>query len=167
MAHSRSRRSCYSRRAGGERYSSGAGAEQAGAGGSSNDERVDARHATALAEPRDVPGLDGPAGARAEVPALRRGGAVVAWPGRRGRELFRTTPQAVFDRIRTHENHRRMGLARALMATLGNIALGNGVTRAGLVATPDGRLLYEALGWQLHSLYTTALIPGPPAAASG
>jgi GNAT superfamily N-acetyltransferase len=68
---------------------------------------------------------------------------------------------AVFDRIRTHDDHRRRGLARALMTRLGNIALADGVTRAALVATPDGRLLYSALGWQLHSLYTTALIPGP------
>ncbi len=67
---------------------------------------------------------------------------------------------AVFDRIRTHDDHRRKGLARALMAAHANRAIENGVTRAALVATPDGRLLYEALGWQLHSLYTTALIPG-------
>jgi GNAT superfamily N-acetyltransferase len=67
---------------------------------------------------------------------------------------------AVFDRIRTHDDHRGRGLARALMAAHVNRAIENGVTRAALVATPDGRLLYEALGWQLHSLYTTALIPG-------
>ena len=67
---------------------------------------------------------------------------------------------AVFDRIRSHEDHRRRGLARALMTRLGNIALANGVARAALVATPDGRLLYSTLGWRLHSLYTTALIPG-------
>ena len=57
---------------------------------------------------------------------------------------------AVFDRIRSHENHRRRGLARALMTKLGNIALANGVTRAALVATPDGRQLYSTLGWRLH-----------------
>ena len=68
---------------------------------------------------------------------------------------------AVFDRIRTHEDHRRRGLARTLMTRLGNIALAHGVNRAALVATPEGRLLYSALGWRLHSLYTTALIPGP------
>jgi GNAT superfamily N-acetyltransferase len=67
---------------------------------------------------------------------------------------------AVFDRIRTHDDHRRKGLARALMAAHANRAIENGVSRAALVATPEGRLLYEALGWQLHSLYTTALIPG-------
>jgi hypothetical protein len=26
------------------------------------------------------------------------------------------------------------------------------------VATPDGRALYATLGWQIHSLYTTAVI---------
>lgn len=67
---------------------------------------------------------------------------------------------AVFDRIRTHEDHQRKGLARALMASHANRAIESGVTQAALVATPPGRLLYEALGWQLHSLYTTALIPG-------
>jgi len=71
---------------------------------------------------------------------------------------------AVFDRIRTNDGHRRRGLARALMSRLGNIAVLTGVTKAGLVATPEGRLLYEPLGWRLHTLYTTALIPGPPAA---
>jgi len=71
---------------------------------------------------------------------------------------------AVFDRIRTQDGHRRRGLARALMRKLGNFALQAGVGKAALVATPEGRLLYEALGWRLHTLYTTALIPGPPAA---
>ncbi len=70
---------------------------------------------------------------------------------------------AVFDRIRTHEDHRRRGLARAIMASHANRALRSGFTRAALVATPEGRLLYAALGWRLHSLYTTALIPGPAA----
>ena len=67
---------------------------------------------------------------------------------------------AVFGLIRTHEDHRRRGLARALMAALAGIAVRSGFTRAALVATPEGRLLYSALGWRLHSLYTTALIPG-------
>jgi hypothetical protein len=27
-----------------------------------------------------------------------------------------------------------------------------------LVATADGRALYTTLGWQMHSLYTTAIV---------
>ena len=67
---------------------------------------------------------------------------------------------AVFDRIRTHENHRRQGLGRAVMRRLGNVAVSRDTTKAALVATAEGRMLYRTLGWQLHSLYTTALIPG-------
>lgn len=66
---------------------------------------------------------------------------------------------AVYDRIRTHDNHRRKGLGRALMKQLETLSHDQGVRRAALVATPDGRALYETLGWQLHSLYTTAVIP--------
>ncbi len=66
---------------------------------------------------------------------------------------------AVYDRIRTHENHRRKGLGRALMKQLEVLSHESGLRNAALVATPDGRALYEPLGWQLHSLYTTAVIP--------
>jgi len=66
---------------------------------------------------------------------------------------------AVYDRIRTHENHRRKGLGRTLMKRLERLSHEKGIRRAALVATPDGRALYETLGWQLHSLYTTAIIP--------
>ncbi|SFI49090.1 Acetyltransferase (GNAT) family protein [Phyllobacterium sp. CL33Tsu] len=66
---------------------------------------------------------------------------------------------AVYDRIRTHENHRRRGLGRALMKQLERLSHENGIRHAALVATPDGRALYQTLGWQLHSPYTTVLIP--------
>lgn len=66
---------------------------------------------------------------------------------------------AVYDRIRTHEDHRRKGLGRTLMKRLEMLSHEKGIDRAALVATPDGRALYETLGWQLHSLYTTAIIP--------
>jgi len=68
---------------------------------------------------------------------------------------------AVYDRIRTHDDHRRKGLARSIMKRLESISHARGIRRAALVATPDGRALYEPLGWQLHSLYTTAVIPKP------
>lgn len=95
------------------------------------------------------------------VACIKTEGGDIAASGRLGLVSGPAGRIAVFDRIRTHEDHRRKGLARVLMAAHANRAIENGVTRAALVATPDGRLLYEALGWQLHSLYTTALIPGP------
>lgn len=66
---------------------------------------------------------------------------------------------AIYDRIRTHENHRRKGLGRTIMKKLEALSEERGLRRAVLVATPDGRALYETLGWRLHSLYTTAVIP--------
>jgi len=94
------------------------------------------------------------------VATIKSADGTIAASGRLGLVSGAVGRLAVFDRIRTHDDHRRRGLARALMTRLGNIALANGVTRAALVATPEGRLLYSTLGWRLHSLYTTALIPG-------
>jgi GNAT superfamily N-acetyltransferase len=68
---------------------------------------------------------------------------------------------AIYDRIETHNDHRRRGLASAVMNMLQTAALARAKTRGVLVATSDGRALYETLGWRLHSLYTTAVIPGP------
>ncbi|AMK23152.1 MULTISPECIES: GNAT family N-acetyltransferase [Sphingomonadaceae] len=68
---------------------------------------------------------------------------------------------AIYDRIETTAAHRRRGLGRAVMKKLETIARGAGATRGVLVATADGRGLYEALGWELLSLYTTAVIPPP------
>ncbi|MDC0709732.1 GNAT family N-acetyltransferase [Stigmatella sp. ncwal1] len=69
---------------------------------------------------------------------------------------------AIYDRISTEPDHRRRGLARALLLALEAAAREKGGRRGVLVATTDGRALYETLGWHLHSLYTTAVIPGPP-----
>lgn len=68
---------------------------------------------------------------------------------------------AIYDRIETHPGHRRRGLAAAVMQTLERIVLEQGISRGILVATAEGKALYHTLGWQLHSLYTTAVIPGP------
>lgn len=68
---------------------------------------------------------------------------------------------AVYDRIETQEAHRRRGLATAVMRALEKMAAAQGCTCGLLVATAAGRELYEKLGWELHALYTTAVIPGP------
>lgn len=67
---------------------------------------------------------------------------------------------AVYDRIITEEKHRRKGLARFLMKELEKIALSKGVSKNFLVATEEGKLLYQSLGWEVYSLYTSIVIPG-------
>lgn len=67
---------------------------------------------------------------------------------------------AIYDRIETHQDHRRRGLGRAVMNALEVLARARRATRGVLVATADGRALYETLGWQMCSPYSTAVIPG-------
>lgn len=66
---------------------------------------------------------------------------------------------AVYDRILTDDNHKRKGLATFLMKELEKIALSKGVSKNFLVATEEGKSLYESLGWKLYSLYTSIVIP--------
>ncbi|SDC22844.1 GNAT family N-acetyltransferase [Niabella drilacis] len=66
---------------------------------------------------------------------------------------------AIYDRIATAAAHRRKGLATAVMKRLTEIACSRGITKGVLVATEEGRVLYETLGWQLRSPYTSAVIP--------
>ncbi len=65
---------------------------------------------------------------------------------------------AVYDRISTEDQHRRKGLATFLMKELERIALSKSVSRNFLVATEEGRVLYESFGWELYSLYTSIVI---------
>jgi GNAT superfamily N-acetyltransferase len=69
----------------------------------------------------------------------------------------------IYDRIETHVDHRRRGLGRVVMRALEEIGRSRGKTQGALVATADGRALYESLGWRMHSLYSTAVIPGSAA----
>ncbi|MFH8585013.1 GNAT family N-acetyltransferase [Streptomyces celluloflavus] len=64
---------------------------------------------------------------------------------------------AVFDMIGTEAAHRRRGLGRFLMATLARRAAELGAGQGVLVASPDGRALYEALGWRLRAPVTAAV----------
>jgi GNAT superfamily N-acetyltransferase len=75
-------------------------------------------------------------------------------------------PFAIYDQIETHEHHRRRGLGSVVMHALRKSASNHGVDHGLLVATADGRGLYTALGWQMHSLFTTAAIPREPILSS-
>jgi GNAT superfamily N-acetyltransferase len=77
---------------------------------------------------------------------IGRGGAVVSGP------------YAIYDRIVVDEAHRRRGLARALMAQLGAAMAARGVEQGLLVATDEGRALYETVGWAYHAPYLTAAL---------
>ncbi|RLJ32826.1 acetyltransferase (GNAT) family protein [Chryseobacterium sp. 7] len=70
-----------------------------------------------------------------------------------------TDDMAVYDRIITERNHQRKGLATFLLKELEKIALSKGVTNNLLVATEEGKLLYETLGWKLYCLHTSIVIP--------
>ncbi|MGP3976600.1 GNAT family N-acetyltransferase [Streptomyces sp. 8N114] len=61
---------------------------------------------------------------------------------------------AVMDRIVTQEAHRRRGLGSLVMRTLTDSAVAAGATLGLLGATPQGRALYETLGWKAHSILT-------------
>ncbi len=72
---------------------------------------------------------------------------------------------AIYDRIVTEPAHQRRGLGRALMHALQALARAHGRHEGVLVATDQGRALYESLGWRLHSPWAGAVIPGPDDAA--
>lgn len=67
---------------------------------------------------------------------------------------------AIYDRISTENNHKRKGLATFIMKELEKIALSKGVYKNFLVATEEGKSLYESLGWNLYSIYTSVVISG-------
>ncbi|MCM8731946.1 GNAT family N-acetyltransferase [Hephaestia sp. GCM10023244] len=68
---------------------------------------------------------------------------------------------AIYDRIATHEDHRRLGIGRALVAALDHAAVARGARRGLLVATEPGRALYTALGWKPLAQYTSMAIAPP------
>lgn len=74
---------------------------------------------------------------------------------------------AIYDRIITAPQHRRRGLATAVMKRLTAIACSCGITNGLLVATNEGRALYETLGWNLLAPYTSVVIPGNGSLQSG
>ncbi|WP_049557735.1 GNAT family N-acetyltransferase [Nonomuraea sp. SBT364] len=73
-------------------------------------------------------------------------------------QLAVTGTMAVVDRVETASGHRRRGLGSVVMRTLTAAAHEVGATGGVLVATPEGRALYESLGWRLHSPMTAAVL---------
>lgn len=65
---------------------------------------------------------------------------------------------ATFDQIVTEPEHQRRGLGRLVMAALGNYAIAQGAEVGVLVATEQGRALYESIGWTLASPVTAAVV---------
>jgi hypothetical protein len=74
-----------------------------------------------------------------------------------------TQDSFVYDRIETEAAHRRRGLARAVMAALGECRSSQSARQL-LVATAEGEKLYSALGWRRLSPYSTACHPELPRA---
>ena len=72
---------------------------------------------------------------------------------------------AIYDRIVTEPAHQRRGLGRVVMHGLQALAHRHGRHGGVLVATPEGRRLYESLGWQMHAPWASAVIPGALGAA--
>ncbi|KRA64400.1 hypothetical protein ASD89_20045 [Caulobacter sp. Root656] len=66
---------------------------------------------------------------------------------------------AVFDKIITDPAHQRRGLGRVVMGVLGERARALGADQGVLVATPEGRALYEVLGWRFEGRMETVVIP--------
>ncbi|WP_332852524.1 GNAT family N-acetyltransferase [Duganella sp. S19_KUP01_CR8] len=65
---------------------------------------------------------------------------------------------ATFDQIVTEPMHQRKGLGRVIMATLVNAAIAHEARTGVLVATEQGRALYQAIGWAMVSPVTAAVI---------
>lgn len=63
---------------------------------------------------------------------------------------------AVPDQIVTQVGHQRRGLGSIVMRTLSNAALGMKRTDAILLASEQGRALYETLGWQVITPFAEA-----------
>lgn len=79
-------------------------------------------------------------------------------------QIAPTGSTAVVDQVETSPEHRRRGLGSFVMRTLAQEAVAQGAERGVLAGTPDGRALYEALGWRVEALLTSAKFTGssPP-----
>ncbi|MGW0807258.1 GNAT family N-acetyltransferase [Nonomuraea sp. NPDC002799] len=64
---------------------------------------------------------------------------------------------AVVDQVETAAAHRRRGLGTVVMRIMAATAAETGARAGVLVATAQGRALYETLGWTLHTPMTAAV----------
>ncbi|MFE0674914.1 GNAT family N-acetyltransferase [Streptomyces sp. NPDC058867] len=74
-----------------------------------------------------------------------------------------TGPTAVVDQVETDPAHQRRGLGRLVMRRLTDAAARQGATAGVLGATPEGRALYEGVGWRVLAPLTGA-VRGPDSA---
>ncbi|MFJ3954437.1 GNAT family N-acetyltransferase [Streptomyces libani] len=95
-------------------------------------------------------GADGPG------TVLAASGRAALTTGAPGSSPAPYAPSVVFDMIGTEPAHQRRGLGRAVMTALAGRAVERGARQGVLVASPDGRALYEAMGWRLRSPVTAA-----------
>ncbi|KUF16124.1 GNAT family N-acetyltransferase [Streptomyces silvensis] len=82
-----------------------------------------------------------------------------AWVARG--QIAPTGRTAVADQIETSPEHRRKGLGSLIMRTLAAAAFEQGAEFGVLAGTPDGRALYESLGWRVAAGLTSARRKGP------
>jgi GNAT superfamily N-acetyltransferase len=71
-------------------------------------------------------------------------------------QIVPTGATAVADQIETAPEHRRKGLGSLVMRTLQSAAVRQRAHTGVLAGTPAGRGLYEALGWEVVALLTSA-----------
>ncbi|MFJ2827454.1 GNAT family N-acetyltransferase [Streptomyces sp. NPDC087263] len=71
-----------------------------------------------------------------------------------------TGATAVVDQVETAPEHRRRGLGRLVVGTVTRAAVEQGATTGVLAGTPDGRALYESLGWHMEAPLTSAKFTG-------
>lgn len=76
-------------------------------------------------------------------------------------QIAPTGRTAVADQIETSPQHRRKGLGSLVMRTLAVAAVDAGAEIGVLAGTPEGRALYEALGWRVVAGLTSARRKGP------
>lgn len=111
--------------------------------------------ASALALPPGYEAVTSEDGAALRVEIRNEGGELAA-SGTAGLVDGHT----VFDQILTQPEHRRLGLGTAVMGALTQRSLERGARHGTLIASPDGRALYQTLGWTLWSEVTSVISPG-------
>ncbi|WP_405773000.1 GNAT family N-acetyltransferase [Streptomyces sp. NBC_01538] len=102
---------------------------------------------------------------RGGVTRVMLAGADGSWAARG--QIAPTGRTAVVDQVATSAAHRRRGLGTFVMRTLVREAFAQGAERGVLAGTPDGRALYEALGWRVEAPLTSAHFTGAETEPSG